>query len=92
MGGVGHESNPHASLTMDNVNQQFGEVLKMMEWIPIVLVTFKVVVFGTGMFFAIKWHYDREKEEKKKEMTGAVLPPQSSGVCAPAADTPPARR
>lgn len=38
----------------------------MMEWIPIVLVTFKVLVFGTGMFFAIKWHHDKEKKNKKK--------------------------
>ena len=40
----------------------------MMEWIPIVFVTFKVLVFGTGMFFAIKWHYDQDK--KKKNETG----------------------
>jgi uncharacterized protein YqhQ len=38
-----------------------------MEWIPIVLVTFKVLVLGTGMFFAIKWHYDQGKKEKDKE-------------------------
>ena len=37
-----------------------------MDWIPIVLVTFKVLVFGTGMFFAIKWHYDQGKKEKEK--------------------------
>ena len=36
----------------------------MMDWIPIFLVTFKVLVLGTGMFFAIKWHYDQEKHEK----------------------------
>ena len=46
----------------------------MMEWIPIVLLTFKVLVLGTGMFFAIKWHYDQGKKEKDKEMeTRAVL-------------------
>ncbi|MGJ9417988.1 hypothetical protein ACHAC9_09505 [Massilia sp. CMS3.1] len=38
-----------------------------MEWIPIVLVTFKILVVGTGMFFAIKWHYDQGKKEKEKE-------------------------
>ena len=37
-----------------------------MEWIPIVLVTFKVLVLGTGMFFAIKWHYDQGKKGKEK--------------------------
>ena len=41
------------------------EILKIMEWIPIVFVTFKVLVFGTGMFFAIKWHYEQGKKEKK---------------------------
>ena len=30
-----------------------------MDWIPVVFVVFKVLVFGTGMFFAIKWHYDQ---------------------------------
>jgi hypothetical protein len=39
------------------------EILEMMDWIPIVLVAFKVVVLGTGMFFAIKWHYDRGQKE-----------------------------
>lgn len=38
----------------------------MMNWIPIVLVTFKVLVLGTGMFFAIKWHYDQGKKGKGK--------------------------
>ncbi len=37
-----------------------------MDWVPIVLVIFKLGVFGTGMFYAIKWHADREKEEKEK--------------------------
>ena len=43
-----------------------------MDWIPIVLVTFKVLVFGTGMFFAIKWHYDQETKERGRDMR-AVL-------------------
>jgi hypothetical protein len=32
-----------------------------MDWVPIVFITFKALVFGTGMFFAIKWHYDQGK-------------------------------
>ncbi len=44
-----------------------------MDWVPIVFVTFKVLVFGTGMFFAIKWHYDQGKQ-KKKETSGAQAP------------------
>jgi hypothetical protein len=39
---------------------------KIMEWVPIVFIVFKVLVFGTGMFFAIKWHYDQDKKDKKK--------------------------
>jgi hypothetical protein len=38
-----------------------------MEWIPIVFITFKVLVLGTGMFFAIKWHYDQGEKHKDKE-------------------------
>lgn len=37
-----------------------------MEWIPVVLVTFKVLVLGTGMFFAVKWHYDQGKKHEEK--------------------------
>jgi len=39
----------------------------MMDWIPIVFVTFKVLVLSTGMFFAIKWHYDQGKKQKEME-------------------------
>jgi len=38
-----------------------------MEWFPIVAVTFKFLVLGTGMFFAIKWHYDQGKKGKERE-------------------------
>jgi hypothetical protein len=41
----------------------------MMEWIPIVFATFKALVLGTGMFFAIKWHYDKGKKEHGKRAT-----------------------
>ena len=44
----------------------------MMDWIPIFLVTFKVLVLGTGMFFAIKWHYDQGRKEKEMD-TRTVL-------------------
>jgi hypothetical protein len=36
-----------------------------MDWFPIVAGTFKVLALGTGMFFAIKWHYDQGKKEKR---------------------------
>ncbi|WP_280191146.1 hypothetical protein [Delftia sp. PS-11] len=34
----------------------------MIDWTPIVFVVFKVLIFGTSMFFAIKWHYDQGKK------------------------------
>ena len=43
----------------------------MMDWVPIVFIAFKVLVFGTGMFFAIKWHYEQGKKGKEKH--SAVL-------------------
>jgi len=46
----------------------------MMDWIPIVLVTFKVLVLGTGMFFAIKWHYDQGKKETEMEKRAVLRP------------------
>ena len=39
-----------------------------MNSIPIVLMTFKVLVLGTGMFFAIKWHYDQGMKEKERDL------------------------
>lgn len=33
-----------------------------MDWVLIVFALFKGLVFVTGMYFAIKWHYDREKK------------------------------
>ncbi len=53
-----------------------------MEWFPIVAGTFKVLVLGTGMFFAIKWHYDKGKEEKEKRKN------ETSAPQAPAEHTP----
>ena len=46
----------------------------MIDWTPIVLVTFKALVLGTGMFYAIKWHYDQGKKDKDKaKQNRAVL-------------------
>lgn len=39
-----------------------------MDWIPIIFWTFKVLVLGTSMFFAIKWHYGQGKKEMEKKM------------------------
>ena len=44
-----------------------------MDWVPAVFIVFKVLVLGTGMFFAIKWHYDQGRKVKGKEKLSAVL-------------------
>jgi hypothetical protein len=45
----------------------------MIDWVPVVFLTFKVLVFGTGMFFAIKWHYEKGKKGQPKQKKGALL-------------------
>ena len=46
----------------------------MIDWTPIVFVTFKAFVLITGMFFAIKWHYDQgKKDQDKAKQNRAVL-------------------
>ncbi len=39
----------------------------MIDWIPVIFVIFKFLVLGTGMFFAIKWHYDQGKKGRIEE-------------------------
>ena len=36
----------------------------MIDWVPVVFVAFKALIFGACMFFAIKWHYDQGKKGK----------------------------
>jgi hypothetical protein len=42
-----------------------------MNWIPIIFVIFKVIVLSTGMFFAVKWHYD-QGQKGRNDKTFAV--------------------
>lgn len=46
-----------------------------MDWVPILFVTFKALVLVIGMFFAIKWHYDKGKtaNEKRAVLRGAGI-------------------
>ncbi|MBV8625780.1 MAG: hypothetical protein JO174_20045 [Herbaspirillum sp.] len=39
----------------------------MTDWFPIVFFTLKMIVIGTGMFFAIKWHYDQGQKGRVME-------------------------
>jgi len=39
------------------------------DWVdlfPIVFFPAKIIVLGTAMFFAIKWHHDQDKAAKQK--------------------------
>jgi hypothetical protein len=65
----GNEQNTRAWLRgfEQIVSSNSLEILNIMDWIPTVFVTFKLVVLITGMFFAIKWHYDREIKAGKEK-------------------------
>lgn len=39
-----------------------------MDWVLLVFVLFKGGVFVAGMYFAIKWHYDREKQSTDRRV------------------------
>ncbi|HEY8975052.1 MAG TPA: hypothetical protein VIN75_12590 [Burkholderiaceae bacterium] len=40
---------------------------KIMDWIPVVFIAFKLLVLGTAMFLSIKSHHDKQKEEQEEE-------------------------
>ena len=46
-----------------------------MDWVPVVFIIFKVLVFGTCMFYAIKWHYDQGKKKKAEAEAGELQAP-----------------
>jgi uncharacterized membrane protein len=39
----------------------------IMDWILLFFVAFKLIVLGTAGFFAIKSHYDGERQEQEEE-------------------------
>lgn len=60
-------------------HQQPGKSSKM-DWIPIVFITFKVLVFGTCMFYAIKWHHDQGKKAKEEASRSPLPTERTPGV------------
>ncbi len=40
---------------------------EIMEWVPVVFITFKLLVLGTAIFFCVKSHYDGAKQEQEEE-------------------------
>ena len=51
-----------------------------MDWVPIVFITFKVLVFGTCMFYAIKWHHDQGKTAKEEASRSQTLVERTPGA------------
>jgi glucosamine 6-phosphate synthetase-like amidotransferase/phosphosugar isomerase protein len=43
-----------------------------MEWVPTVLITFKVLVLTIGMYFAVKWHYDKNRKDRQTVLRASV--------------------
>lgn len=39
----------------------------MIDWFPWAFGAIKALILGTGMFFAIKWHYDSEIKKGKNK-------------------------
>ena len=50
-----------------------------MDWVPVVFVIFMIVVLGTGMFFAIKWHHDQGKKAKEEAGRSPMPTERTSG-------------
>ena len=65
--------------TAVSAHQQPGKPSKM-DWVPIVFIVFKVAVFGTGMFFAIKWHYDQGKKAKNEASKSPIPTERTPGA------------
>ncbi|WP_018076166.1 hypothetical protein [Novosphingobium nitrogenifigens] len=38
-----------------------------MDWVPLVLIAFKLVVLGVAMFMSIKWHHDQDQKKKQRD-------------------------
>ncbi len=58
--------------------------MEMIDLFPIVFGTFKVVVLGVCMYFAIKWHHDQAKLKK----TAAEEQQAAAGAPAHPTETP----
>lgn len=52
----------------------------MIDWVPVIFVTFKVLIFGACMFFAIKWHYDQGKKAKEEASRSPMPTERSPGA------------
>lgn len=65
--------------TVVSAHQQPGKPSQM-DWVPIVFITFKVLVFGICMFYAIKWHHDQGKKAKEEASRSPLPTERTPGV------------
>lgn len=65
--------------TVVGAHQQPGKPSQM-DWVPIVFITFKVLVFGSCMFYAIKWHHDQGKKAKEEASRSSVPNERTPGA------------
>jgi hypothetical protein len=54
----------------------------MLDWVPIAFITFKVLVFGTAMIAAIKWHYDQGRNGRPIERHAVLRTARKAGAFA----------
>ncbi len=47
---------------------------EIMDWIPIVFITFKLTIIAAAVFFSIKSHHAKEKEEQEEERQRQARP------------------
>ena len=52
----------------------------MIDWVPVIFVTFKVLIFGACMFYAIKWHHDQGKKAKEEARLRQETAERAAGV------------
>lgn len=60
-----------AKITLDNFRIH-ARAANEMDYIPVFLLIFKAIVLGSGMIFAIKWHYDQDRKVHGRAVIGAV--------------------
>ena len=61
------------TLPTPHLKQRFEAMMNF--WVPVIFGTFKLLVLGTGMFLAIKSHYDGEKKDKEKQKKKEIEAP-----------------
>ena len=64
----------HRSSNVQQINsfKNYTGIIWVMDSFPVIFIIFKIAVLGTGMFFAVKWHYDQDRKARKGDILTAV--------------------